>query len=108
MTAISESLEDAEIVFGCGAAGIELLTHEQLSSASNIKVAIDLNAVAPLGLGGIEVTDKAVQRGTRIDYGALGVGGLKMKIHKAAIRQAFEVRGIVIDAAEMFELGKSI
>ena len=32
---------------------------------------------------GIDLMDKGVQRGDRFDYGALGVGGLKMKIHKA-------------------------
>ncbi len=34
--------------------------------------------------------DKGVMRGERADYGALGVGGLKMKIHKASIAALFE------------------
>ena len=50
---------------------------------------IDLSAVAPPGIGGIEVTDTARERGGTICYGALGVGGVKMKIHKAALRRLF-------------------
>jgi hypothetical protein len=41
-------------------------------------------------------------------YGAIGVGGTKMKLHKAAIRQLFESYEFVLDAEEIFALGKSI
>lgn len=105
---LQSALDCCELVFSCGAAGVELLSESQLNATKSVKVAIDLNAVPPLGIGGIKVTDKSVQRGDRIDYGALGVGGLKMKIHKAALRNAFEKRGTIYDAAEMFELGKSL
>ena len=36
--------------------------------------------------------------------GALGVGNLKMKIHKACIARLFEVNDAVLDAEEIFEL----
>jgi hypothetical protein len=105
---LASALEASDLVFGCGAAGVELLSEARLNATKSIKVAIDLNAVPPLGLGGIKVTDKAVQRDNRIDYGALGVGGLKMKIHKAVLRNAFQKRGSIYDAPEMFELSKSL
>ena len=34
-------------------------------------------------------------------YGAIGVGGLKMKIHKAAIARLFETNDAILDAAEI-------
>ena len=52
-----------------------------------LKVAIDLNAVPPAGIAGITPHEKAAEQDGQICYGAIGVGGLKMKLHKAAIRR---------------------
>ena len=41
-------------------------------------------------------------------YGAIGTGGTKMKIHKAAIRRLFESNDVVLDAPEIFDLGRGI
>ncbi len=101
----SERLSSVSLVVACGAAGVTLLNHQQLSSASNIKVAIDLNAVPPGGIEGIEATDKAKQRGERVDYGAIGVGGLKMKIHRASIESLFERNDQLLDLAEIYSVG---
>ena len=57
-------------------------------AASRCKVAIDLNAVPPAGIAGIDVMDKAKDRDGVVCYGAIGVGGTKMKIHRAAIAEA--------------------
>lgn len=106
--ASSGCLAKINAVFGCGAAGVPVLSSEQLESAKLLRVAIDLNAVPPAGIEGIGVTDKAVQRGTRYDYGAVGVGGLKMKIHRQAIRQLFTRNDLVLDAEEIFAIGQQI
>ena len=71
-------------------------------------MAIDLSAVPPVGLAGVEITDKAAQRDGVICYGAIGVGGLKMKIHKAAIRQLFEANDQVLDAEEIYRIGQQL
>ena len=70
-----------------------------------MKVAVDLNAVPPLGIAGIEAMDKARERGGFVSYGAIGVGGTKMKIHKAALRKLFESNDQVLDAEEIYRLG---
>ena len=75
---------------------------------TSLRVAIDLNAVPPLGIAGIKATDKAKSIGNVIAYGAIGVGGLKMKTHKAALKQLFESNEQVLDAAEIYEIAKSI
>jgi len=41
-------------------------------------------------------------------YGALGVGGTKMKIHRAAIAQLFESNTAALDAEEMLAIGESL
>lgn len=101
-------LPKIQVVFGCGAAGVELINPTQLAEASKLEVAVDLNAVPPAGIAGIQVADHAVERGNRVDYGALGVGGLKMKIHKASIRELFQANHHFIDAQRMMEIGRSI
>ena len=73
-----------------------------------LKVAIDLNAVPPLGIEGVEATDKARERDGVSAYGALGVGGTKMKIHKAAVAKLFERNDQVFDAEEIYQLGLSL
>lgn len=101
-------LEGAEIVIACGAAGIELVEASRIVSLSSLAVAIDLNAVPPAGIGGIGVTDKAKPIGQGVGYGAIGVGGLKMKTHKAAIRSLFESNDRLLDAKAIYEIAKSI
>ena len=103
-----KAIRESQAVFGCGAAGVRLMTSEQLEQATELRVAIDLNAVPPLGIEGIELTDKGVQRGNRVDYGALGVGGLKMKIHKASVASLFESNSRAIDCQEMMIIGRDI
>jgi hypothetical protein len=107
-TELQRHLSQVNAVFGCGAAGAQLVMAEQLNLASQLKIAVDLNAVPPEGLEGIGVTDKAVSRGGRIDYGAIGVGGLKMKIHRESIRSLFTRNDLVLDAEEIFEIGQNL
>jgi methylenetetrahydrofolate/methylenetetrahydromethanopterin dehydrogenase (NADP+) len=105
---IQAAIEPAQIVIAAGAPGVELLSATARASGKRLVVAIDLSAVPPLGLAGIEVTDKGTQRDGMSCYGAIGVGGTKMKIHKAAIRQLFEAHDQVLDAEEVFRIGQQI
>ncbi len=52
--------------------------------------------------------DRAVEREGMTCYGAIGVGGTKMKIHKAAIRELFADHDRVLDAEEIYRLGQQI
>ncbi len=105
---LSAQLKQAQVVYACGAAGVQLLSAAELSSLDNLQAAIDLNAVPPAGIEGIGVMDKAVARGNRFDYGAIGVGGLKMKIHRACIAHLFTRNDAVLDAEEIFAIGQQL
>ncbi len=107
-SAFVKALLESRLVIGCGAAGARLLTANHLRLATELRVAIDLNAVPPTGIEGIDLMDKGVQRGHRFDYGALGVGGLKMKIHKACIASLFESNQRFLDCHEMMAIGQEI
>jgi methylenetetrahydrofolate/methylenetetrahydromethanopterin dehydrogenase (NADP+) len=105
---LAEAIRNVSMVFACGAAGVQLLGKTLLEQTESIKVAVDLNAVPPAGIEGIEVTDKGRERFGCIAYGAIGVGGLKMKIHKAAITKLFDSNDLVLDADEIYALGKTL
>ncbi len=105
---LESALEQATAIFSCGAAGVTLLSAAQLARAVNCKVAIDLNAVPPAGISGISAMDKAVPRDGRLDYGAIGVGGLKMKIHRASIQSLFTRNDLLLDAEEIYAIGEQI
>ena len=101
-------MDGTEVVFACGAAGIRLLDESIWKSSPSLQVAVDLNAVEPSGIAGIPVTAKADAINETICYGAIGVGGAKMKIHKAAIRQLFQTNDQLLDAAEIYALGQQL
>ena len=105
---LAGALEGADVVINAGAAGVEIVSSELRASLNSLKVAVDLNAVPPLGIGGIDVMDKAVEHDGAICYGAIGVGGLKMKIHKAAVRSLFETNDLVLDAEQIFAIGQAL
>lgn len=105
---VRAALDGVEVVFAAGAAGVELLPQTVRTSAKSLHVAIDLNAVSPVGIADVSPTDKAVAHEGVICYGALGVGGTKMKIHKAAIRRLFESNDAVLDADEIFAIGNQL
>jgi len=102
-------LAQCDVVIACGAAGIELVDAKTLAEApESLKVAIDLNAVPPAGLGGVGAMDKAKEQNGRFVYGAIGVGGLKMKIHRQSLCELFEANDRVLDTAEILAIGKRI
>lgn len=105
---VQVALEGASILISAGAAGIELVSAQAWQASRALRVAIDLNAVPPLGIVGVEATDKGVVRGAVACYGAIGVGGLKMKIHRAAIERLFHSNRQVLDAEEIFEIGREL
>jgi hypothetical protein len=97
-----------QLVVAAGAAGVSLITATQLKSIPTLKLAIDLNAVAPAGIEGVDVMDKAKDRDGVLTYGAIGVGGTKMKIHHAMVSRLFETNDLRFDTAAIFELGRQL
>ena len=102
------ALDGMQILIAAGAAGVTLVPQSIRQNARDLKVAIDLNAVPPVGLEGIESVDKAVERDNQICYGAIGVGGTKMAIHRASIERLFQRNDLVLNAEEIFELGREL
>jgi hypothetical protein len=105
---LDAALAGQALVIAAGAAGTRLLPLSAWADRPGLKVLIDLNAVPPPGIEGVEVSDKGAERSGVICYGAIGVGSMKMKIHKAAIARLFERNDQVLDAEEIDALAQTI
>lgn len=102
------AIQKSNAVISCGAAGVQLLPEKELFSSETLELAIDLNAVPPVGLEGVDLMDKAKERNGTICYGAIGVGGLKMKIHKRAISKLFSSSQEILQTEEIYQQGKEL
>ncbi|MCH2178529.1 MAG: methylenetetrahydromethanopterin dehydrogenase [Mariniblastus sp.] len=106
--AARECLKEVDVVFAAGAAGVELIPSGWLQSETSVRIAVDLNAVPPAGIGQVEASDAGLVREGVTCYGAVGVGGLKMKIHRAAIQSLFESNDAILELNQIFEIGREI
>ena len=102
------ALEDANIVLAAGPAGVEVLRNEAWSTNPTIEVLADYNAAEPLGIEGIEAGDDLAEREGKLVLGALGIGGKKMKTHKACVGRLFERSDLVLNADGVYAVAKEI
>lgn len=102
------ALETASVIIAAGPAGKQVLSTSAWQMATHLKVLIDLNAVPPAGIEGVEVMDAGQLKGNITCYGALGVGNLKMKIHKAAIASLFTNNQLVLDSQAIYDLSGAV
>jgi hypothetical protein len=108
MDACGEIIQDANIVVATGATGVTLLQAEHWQHNPHIELIADANATPPLGIGGIEVMDKGVDRHGKIVWGAIGFGALKLALHRTCIAQLFEDNKLILDAEMIFALAKTM
>jgi hypothetical protein len=101
-------LDGAQLLISAGPAGVCMVPRSAWAGRAGLRVAADLNAVPPMGIEGVEVQDNAAEREGAIVFGALGVGGLKMKIHKACIARLFESNDAVLDAETIAEVAQGL
>jgi hypothetical protein len=105
---LQAALSGRALVIAAGTGGAVLFPRSARPACPGLRVAIDLNAIPPLGIEGLEVMDKAAEREGVLCYGAIGVGDTKMKIHKAAIARLFESNDQVMDAEEVYALAATL
>ena len=106
--ALTAAIAAADLIVAAGAAGATLLDEQGLRLARKARVFIDLNAVPPAGIEGIAAADKARPIGDAFVYGALGVGGTKMKIHRAAVQRLFASNDACLDAEDLLAIGEAL
>jgi hypothetical protein len=105
---VREIVAWAEMLLASGPAGVQLVPREVWAAQTGLRAIADVNAVPPLGVEGIEATDDGETRGGARVFGAFGIGGLKMKTHKAAIGRLFERNDLILDAEEIYDLAAAL
>jgi hypothetical protein len=102
------ALEDANIVLAAGPAGVEVLRNDAWSTNPTIEVLADYNAAEPLGIEGIEAGDDLAEREGKLVLGALGIGGKKMKTHKACVGRLFQRNDLVLNVDGVYAVAQEI
>ena len=84
-----EIIKKADVVICAGVRGVRIIDKEMLNEVKTMKVLIDINAVPPFGVEGIELKDDMREMLPGIfTIGALTVGDLKHKLEKEILRDA--------------------
>jgi len=105
---VAEVLDGVEVLLNSGAAGVQMVPREAWMAQKTLKVAVDLNAVPPLGIEGVEVDDAGAQRDGVTVFGAFGVGNFKTKLHKACVAKLFTRNDLVLDAEAIADVGREL
>jgi ribulose 1,5-bisphosphate synthetase/thiazole synthase len=105
---LAELLHDVDVLLNSGPAGVQMVPRAAWTNAKSLRIAVDLNAVPPLGIEGIEVSDAGVERAGVTVFGAFGVGNFKTKLHKACVARLFTRKDLVLDAEAIAEIAREL
>ncbi|RLI91053.1 MAG: methylenetetrahydromethanopterin dehydrogenase [Candidatus Altiarchaeales archaeon] len=103
---IRRAIDGCEIAITTGPPGVRLLP-KKIWKSSKLKIMVDANAVEPYGIEGIKVNDDLTSRNDGLWIGALGIGNLKIKLHRKLIERAFQEREI-FTLEKVYEIVKTL
>ena len=103
----SKALEKADILVNAGPAGV-MMVPKAAWFDRGVKVVVDFNAVAPVGVEGVELNDAGEKRGGAVVFGAFGVGNFKTKLHKRCVAKLFERNDLVLDAEGIADIAREM
>ena len=104
----ARACEGAHVVFATGAASATLLRAADWKANPTVQYMADANATPPLGIEGVDMMDRGVDRDGKLCWGAIGFGSLKLAVHRACIAQLFEAADQVLDAEEIYARAKAM
>ena len=105
---LPEVLGGAEILLNSGPAGVQMVPKAAWTAVKTLKIAVDLNAVPPLGIEGVDVDDAGEDRSGVKVYGAFGVGNFKTKLHKECVGRLFTRNDLVLDAEAIADVAREM
>jgi methylene-tetrahydromethanopterin dehydrogenase len=110
-TALRASLARADVVLACAAAGVRVVSADDLGVAQRLKVAADVNAVPPVGIAGVGVMDdaKPISGTQAVGIGALAVGNVKYQTQQRLLLQMRESpKPLQLGFAEAFATARAV
>lgn len=104
----NKAMTGAQIVFGAAKAGIQLLDANQWKNHPTLELIADVGTAQVLGFEGIDMMDKYTERHGKIIFGGIGIGALKLKLHRACIAQLFKTNDQVLDAEAIYDVAQKM
>ena len=96
-------LSEADVILCAGTRGVQLIEKGLFNDVKLIKVVVDINAVPPFGIEGLELRDDMREIAPGIfGIGALTVGDLKYKLEREILREAR------VDGEEIFNYSSAV
>lgn len=108
--AIRRSIAEADVVLATAAAGVQVISAEDLRFAKRLKVAADVNAVPPEGIAGVGVMDdgKPLAGTQAVGIGALAVGNVKYQTqHRLLVRMRETDKPVMLSFDAAFEVARA-
>ena len=103
--------EDADIILSAAKAGKEALLLKHFSTAKNLKIISDVNAVPPSGIEGLEVNSNGekIKNTEVLGIGALAVGQIKAQVqHKLLELMCSSDEPVFLDFREAYKIAQEI
>ncbi|MGH1418155.1 MAG: NAD(P)-dependent methylenetetrahydromethanopterin dehydrogenase [Hyphomicrobiaceae bacterium] len=108
----NEIIANAEVIFCAAAAGVQVLSTENLQSAKNLLVTADVNAVPPTGVEGMEMfMNGDILPGCKITTGVgpLAIGDIKYKTESGLFKRMIGAdKPQHLDFRHAFEFARSL
>ena len=104
----ARAADGSAIIYAAGAIGHQLIAKADWQSMTSAELVADVNPEPPFGIGGIAANDKARDYDGKLAFGALGIGGLKLRLHRACIGKLFEQNDLVLDAENILAIAKDM
>lgn len=105
-------LQDVDIIFCAAKAGMQVISADVLRQAKQLKVAGDVNAVAPSGIAGIDANDHDTplpHLQNAFGIGALAIGHIKYQTqHQLFARMLATDKPIYLDFREAFTVAQQL
>ncbi len=104
-------LAGVDVVLACAAAGVQVLSAQDVASATQLKVAADINAVPPEGIAGVGAMDdaKALAGSSAVGIGALAIGNVKYQTQQRLLVQMREADSAVkFGVAEALAMARAV
>jgi len=108
--AVRSSISEADVVLGCAAAGVQVVSGEDLAFAKRLVVAADVNAVPPEGIAGLGVMDdaKPLAGTAALGIGALAIGNVKYQTqHRLLVQMREAEKAVRLGYAEAFATARA-
>jgi methylene-tetrahydromethanopterin dehydrogenase len=102
-------LQSTDVALCAAAAGVRVITLEQMAGSPSLKVVADVNAVPPTGAEGVDVMadGKPIEGTNAFGLGALAIGNVKYQVQQNLFKKMLEGQNhVYLDFLSAFEMAR--